>query len=506
MLHRFVRDAEEKRGVVTEVSLQSVLENCPEKLLVTLVDVARQMSSELYLVGGTVRDWQLGRFSSDIDLTLPSDAVIFCHKLIEALGGGTFVSLAGRNQEDAGRVVWQGLTVDLSSFRDGATTFFEDLSKRDFTINCLSINLVQLVNDGSAAIIDPLGGEEDLDKRVLRSCEDAFPADPLRMLRGYRFQASLGLKMDEKTSQGIIVHKALIKNVSKERVLYELDAIMNTDNGFGGFAAMAESGLLFEILPELQDGVGIEQPDFHHLTVFDHGLEALKMMEEILSDIPHFFTYYQQEIKAAVSDRKTKRQLKWAALFHDLGKPSVKKNDPVAGRATFHNHDRVGGEIFLRIAKRLRWSNDDLEVVNKLINLHMHPFHLSNHYREDLLSTRAVARLAKRTGEQLIGLFLLAMSDSLASQGRLKPDNMEQELDGLFGQVYTVYLESIKPVLEAPKMVDGHDLIKHFGLTPGPIFRKILNELELSIIEGSVKNRDDAMGWVGEFLKREQVQ
>lgn len=484
--------------------LKRVLKEYPESLIKAIVQVAQQQKTPIFLVGGTLRDLQMGNVPADVDFTVPESGVSFCHLLINELGGGTFVSLAGRSNEDAGRVVWKGLTIDISSFRDGTKTLEDDLGKRDFTINSMAVDFKKLVLEQTVVLIDPTSGEKDLANKVLRSCKNSFVDDPLRMLRGHRFQAVRDFRMDDSTAEELIKHRGLIHNISKERIRYELGLIIGSTHAHREFSRMTENGLLFEIIPELKCGVGVEQPDFHHLDVFYHSLEALRCMEVNLAAIQNCFTGFQSNVEEFVSDVNIVQQLKWAALFHDLGKPDVMKVGDFPGdRTTFHNHDKVGQKIFYKIANRLRWSKDDIAVVGNLIFLHMHPFHLSNLYREGNLSKRAVARLARRAGSQLIGLFLLAMADSMSSQGRLKPEKMEDELDGLFQEVYSTYTDSIQPVFDGPKLVDGNDLIKIYGLTPGPLFKEILDELELATIEGVVISREDGLAWVEKYLDRE---
>ncbi len=484
------------KNIVTK----DILRSYPEKLIDALINTARQMQDEIYLVGGVIRDWQMGIFSKDLDFTISGKSFIFCRKLIEILGGGTFVSLAGRDGEDAGRVVWKGFDLDISAFRGGSESIAADLARRDFTINCLAADFLMLTQNGAAPVIDPLGGLRDLQNGLLVSCHHAFTADPLRILRGYRLRAVHNLTMNQRTTDEIAENSHLLKNISHERIMSELNMIIGSENGAGEFAVMAENGVLFKLLPELERGVGMEQPDFHHLDVFDHSLEALRQMEKIIAEPDRYFSDNLENIDNYLSGQSAVRRLKWAALFHDIGKPQAKNYDAARNRVTFHNHDQIGGSIFKAMAARLRWSSQDAEGVGFLIKIHMQPFHLVNLQLDGKLSRKAVIRLAAKVKEQLIGLFLLAMSDSLASCGRLKPENMESALDLLFQRVYGQYQKSIRPALKSPRLLSGHDLQREFGLKPGPVFKTILTSLEMAVFEGSVKNRSEALAWIKKYL------
>jgi poly(A) polymerase len=132
--------------------------------------------------------------------------------------------------------------------------------------------------------------------------------------------------------------------------------------------------------------------------------------------------------------------------------------------------------------------------------MHMHPFHLCNVRRREPLSKRAVLKLSQRAGADLDGLFLLAMADSLASRGDKKPPRMEAELVELFGQVLRIIEEDIRPVAAGPPLLTGDDLITELGLTPGPLFRTILRELEALRVEGRITARKEALAWVAAFV------
>ena len=168
---------------------------------------------------------------------------------------------------------------------------------------------------------------------------------------------------------------------------------------------------------------------------------------------------------------------------------------------SFYNHDRAGAALFERIAARLRWSGEDRVRISRFIALHMWPFHLNNARRKTRLTPRALLRLAKTIGDDLPGLFLLALADSLAGRGPGRPEDMEHAILALYGEVRQVYEERIQPVLERPRPLSGHDLIREFDLRPGPLFAVILDGLEKAAVEGTVNNKRQALAWVRRFLK-----
>lgn len=479
----------------------------PEKLIKALLTVANSEKKQFYVVGGTIRDLLLGNQSNDLDITVAEDSPAIVHQLIRQLKGGAFVDLCSANDE-AARMVWQGIQVDVASFREGARDIEADLLLRDFTINSIGVKLEQLLaSQELPELIDPARGFADLNLCSLRHCPSAFIADPVRMLRGYRLHATLNFKFEKETEHEIKKHAFLINKVAAERIIYELDLIFDSPRTAVTLLGMNESGILKELLPELYEGQGVLQPKFHHLDVFEHNMLALKMMENIIADPGKFFPGMAGRLQRYLENGMVPRWLKWAALLHDIGKPAARgMSTKDEGRVTFYGHDETGREMFCHLAERMRWSRKGIENVGALIGMHMHPFHLCNIARTGKITKRAALKLCKRAGEQLPGLFFLAMSDSLAGQGEEKPKQMEEEIVALLDEVLTLYEENIRPVLHGPRLLTGRDLIDIFGLHPGPVFSGIFTGLEIAMVEGDVAERQQAIDWVNDFLAKEKYE
>ncbi|MFH1020261.1 MAG: HDIG domain-containing metalloprotein [Pseudomonadota bacterium] len=479
------------------VLTQDWLQTYPEELRRALGRVAHRSGQPMYVAGGPVRDWLLGVAAKDLDFTVPAGAVA-CAREAGALLGGTFVLLD--EAEDVARVVWQGFTLDFSGFRNRTATIEDDLGQRDFTINAMAVLLAPETGGlASLTVIDPLGGVTDLaEKRIRTPAAANLRADPLRLLRAYRFAATLGFAIESRTATAIAAHGALLTEAAMERVAYELGLIMASARAWQTIGRMAQDGLLWVVFPELVAGRGLDQPASHHLDVFAHSLEALRWQEKILL-APEAYFPGQGGLFSEISQGKWGALLKWAALFHDLGKPETHRL--VGEKITFYNHDQAGAAIFEGIAERLHWPRDDRNRVARLIALHMWPFHLSNARLRTGITRKACLRLVKAVGDDLAGLFLLAMADSLAGQGPGKPEDMEKNLAALWREVQGVYEEHIQPVFASPPLVTGHDLIEVFALEPGPAFKEILDGLVVAQVEGLVADRGQALAWVKVFLE-----
>lgn len=459
---------------------------------------ARAMGRQIYVVGGAVRDLILGRTALDIDLAIDQDALTFGQRLATILPG-KFIILD--EEEGVGRLVCRGHIIDIAVFKDGSSTIEEDLAKRDFTINAMAISLDHwLARKKDPLVIDPCGGKVDLDRKMIRLVyEKALLDDPLRILRGYRLQAHFGFSLDPDFISLAREQKDLLTRPAAERIASELHLIFDSARASSIVRSMAESHILAQVCPEIMSGAGVEQPASHHLDVFEHNLAALEAMDDIIRRPGKYFPGSAPEMATYLETAARRRRLRWAALFHDLGKPHTLAMKE--GRFTFYNHDLVGARLFADMAKRLRFANIDIEKISLLIAQHMRPFHLCNILRKESVSAKACLRLVKSVGEELPGLFLLAMADSLAGQGEAKPQDMEEELVILFDQIQIQLEEHIAPVLAGPPLLNGQDLIDA-GLIPGPLFKQILEDLQQAQVVGEVLDRDGARQW----LARQKIQ
>jgi poly(A) polymerase len=484
--------------MISEIRLdKNWLNEYPQTIRLALKKLAGRCR-DLYVAGGAVRDWLGGSMAVDLDLAVAGDGIAAA-RFFAAETGGAFVLLDER--EGVARVVVDGLSVDIASFRGGTANIIDDLSRRDFSINAMAVAVDPAIGTllEPFTLLDPLGGAADLEQGLVRAPSgDVFENDPLRLLRAYRFAACLSFTIEPQTEGWVKAKSSLLTRPAPERIRYELDLIMASGRAAKTFAQMNETRLLGAIFPEILAGVGLEQPASHHLDVFNHNMAALAAIESIIADPAAHFPEHAVHFQDYLAVANHPMLLKWAALFHDLGKPET-RGTREDGRTTFYNHDRAGAAIFSSIAHRLRWSREHRRIVAGLIELHMYPFHLSNAIQNTGITPRACLRLVKAAGDDLPGLFLLAMADSLASQGPLRPPAMEENLADLYDRVDTVYRESIRPVLTGPPLLTGYDL-KGMGLAPGPIFGQIMDGLEQARVAGEIAGREAAIVWVRDFL------
>jgi len=363
----------------------------------------QRRSVKAYLVGGCVRDWLRGRSSHDIDFAVAGDAVKLARQVADRVGGA-FVLLD--DERGTGRVVTrdadgQRLFIDLARLQ--GDDIIADLSKRDFTVNAMAIDIADI----ESCIIDPYGGQQDLQLGLVRVVsETAFRDDPLRTLRAVRIAAEMGASIEQRTEELLRQAVPLITTVSAERVRDELTKILDLPGAAQNLRYLDELGLLTAIIPELGTLRGVEQSEPHYLDVFEHSLETVRWLEEVVESLegkrardnalsliggrlgpfsPRLAAHLSQPISG---DRTRLTLLKFVALLHDLGKPATKSMDD-EGRIHFYGHEQEGARIAGHILRRLRFGGKEVSLAQTIV---------ANHMRPPLLAEQEVVTLAGKDG------------------------------------------------------------------------------------------------------------
>ena len=465
----------------------------------TVKEALHHLSSrEIYVCGGAIRDALLGRPFKDLDLTVPGGA----HKLARQIAQKFAAHLVALDEkEEVFRVVIGDFFLDFSRFRKETRSIVEDLKERDFTINALALPLKDFLDlpPQKWSLIDPLGGQKDLERRLVKAIgRENLLDDPLRMLRGYRLAAELSFSLEARTRGWVQELAFEIQKVSPERIVSELKALLAVKAG-RIISLMAEDEILFAIFPELERARGVAQPSFHHLDVLGHLLLSLEMEDLVIEDPGRYFGRWEEgnPFSSISFDPEKQIILRLAALFHDIGKPET---FAIRHRITFYEHDRVGAQIFVKLAERLRFPKKLARETAHLIRHHMRPFHLLGEYRKGRLTKRAMRRLIKDVPRYEM-LFMVAMADSLASAGPDKEPGLERELADLFREIHRFYRETLV-VQEKERLVTGRDLIDLFGLEPGPLFRELLEAVEEARAEGKLKTREEALQFLSSLISK----
>jgi len=478
-------------------------------LLTKVSSVLTQHNCPAYVFGGFVRDWLLGRETADIDIAVCGDALSIAQEVAEAVDG-KYVLLDEAN--GVARVVVddeQMRHLDFSSFSEAVQN---DLARRDFTINSMAVELQGLIS-GSGQLIDPFSGESDLKKGLVRAVSRrVFVEDGARLLRGVRLADELGFKIEPETESLIRKDCRKVKLVPGERLREELIRILALPGSGAMVRYLDELGLLTEIIPELKEMKGVEQPKEHYWNVFDHSVETVAAAEFLLRDSLWEYgkedlltvTPWSEEISRhfdeEVSSGSNRRLLlKLGALLHDIAKPATKTVDET-GRTRFLGHTKQGAAVAAVILERLRFSSREIKLVENLVYHHLHPVQMAN---EGLPTSRAIYRYFRDTEGAGIDILFLALADYLATHGPKLDIEEWQQHNQLICYIMAENLKQEAEILPV-RLIDGHDLMDIFGLSPGRLVGELLTEVREAQAAGELSTREEAIELVRKELEKRQ--
>lgn len=437
-----------------------------------------------YLVGGCVRDLLLDIEPKDWDVAtnaLPEQIQkLFPNSVYENDFGTVGVKIETENPRLK--------IIEVTTFRvegeyrdarhPGSVTFVstieEDLSRRDFTVNALAIELTndqQLTTNDSPSkssrvarsrssvdcrLIDPFEGQNDLKKKIIRAVgkpEERFEEDALRLLRAVRFSCQLDFEIAEETKSAIRGKAPLLGHISKERIRDEFEKIIMTPRAWRGMELLRELNLLEVFAPELVAMVGVEQNLHHIYTVWEHCVRALDY----------------------AAKKKYPLRVRLAALLHDVGKPATKRG--TGKYATFHGHEVIGARMVKTFLTRLHFSKQIIDDVTHLVRQHQF------YYNVGEISEAGVRRFIKRVGiDYLDDLMRVRESDRIGSG---VPKATPYKNRHLLFMIDKVRRDPISPKMLA---VDGQDVMRVADLEPSPKVGMILNALLEEVLDDPSRN------------------
>lgn len=445
---------------------------------------------DAFLVGGCLRDHLLGRPIKDIDILVIGNENVIDKYFVEK----EFTRIVLSKKEPVVRYLKQGFTYDLTFCKNNSenkTTFIDNLKKRDFTINSLAISL-QEFDSQEVTLIDPTGGLSDLKAgRIKCFNPENMVSDPIRLLRAFRLQCLLKFEIDIYTLEQIKTNTSLINKVSFERIRDELSTIMEEES-FTTIKQLSDIGLLDEIFPELSLGKEMFQGPYHDSDVLTHSLNTLKELEKLL--ITKYPGWFMSDINLKMaSGRKYIFLLKLSALLHDIGKPLCLnyQNEKVS----FTGHDKVGGELALKVGLRLKLSKKESQILKKLIDNHLRTGYLTD---LKFVSDKAKRRLIATLGDDLGGALLLFLADALATRNEAK-------------EYFSSYLKFCQDLIRfknsRPRLkkllLNGNEIMNIFSLKPGREVGRLTAILKKAQEEGIVKNKKQAEDYLLRFVKQD---
>lgn len=445
-------------------------------------EAADGMGVECYLVGGYVRDIFLERPTNDIDVVVVGSGIEVAKKLQQLLGtnpktGRPRAHLAVYRNFGTAQVKFYDTEVEFVGARkesynrlsrkpiveDG--TLEDDQNRRDFTINAMAICLNK---DRFGELVDPFDGIYDLEDGIIRTPLDpdiTFSDDPLRMMRCVRFSAQLRFFIEDETFEALSRNAERIKIVSGERIADELNKIMKTAQPSRGLAELQRCGLLQLIIPELS---------------------ALDIVETRNGRAHKNNFYHTLEVVDNVAKHSDNLWLRWAALFHDVGKTKSKRWEPALGW-TFHNHNYIGAKMIPSIFRRMKLPMDaKMKYVEKLVDLHMRPIVIA----DEVVTDSAVRRLMNDAGDDIDDLMTLCEAD-ITSKNEVRKkrflENFRMVREKLTDLKERDYKRLLQPV------IDGNEIMDMFSLQPCREVGQLKQYLKDAVLDNRVPNEREPL-------------
>ena len=434
---------------------------------------------EIYIVGGAVRDLLSGRIVNDWDFTTNAQPTEILKIFPDGFYDNVFgtVGISHESSENPYEITTFRREYGYSDSRrpdkiEWGKTLEEDLQRRDFTINAMALGRVKgkrVKGESAINLNDYYDGQLDLKNKLIRAVGDPnerFSEDALRMMRGVRIAAELGFTIEEKTFEAIKLNVKLIDKIAKERVGDEFLKLLASAYPYEGMLILRNTGLMEELLPEVEQSFGVEQksPGRHH--IYDVGTHSLLSLKY-------------------VADKNTDPIVRLATLIHDAGKPlTVKKLD--TGVITFYNHEVISGRIAKQIATRLRLSKKQAEKLYRLVRYHQFTV---NEKQTD----SALRRFIRNVGaENVADMIDLRVGDRLGGGARetsWRLEEFKKRLVEVQKQPFTV--RDLK--------ISGHDVMRELGIKPGPTVGRVLKKLYDEVVEKKIENTKSALS---ESLKK----
>ncbi|MBO1901258.1 CCA tRNA nucleotidyltransferase [Leucobacter weissii] len=454
-------------------ALRGIAESSPVR---ELAAAFRDAGHEFALVGGPVRDALLGRPVTDLDFTTsarPDETRAILAGMTRQVWdvGRDFGTIAAKVHGESVEIT----TYRADTYRDDSRkpqvaygdSIEDDLVRRDFTINALALMLPELRLVDVAAAGGAGGMEDLLAGRIATpgAPEASFTDDPLRMLRAARFASQLGFEVQPEVREAMRELAHRLEIVSVERIRDELVKLLSTADPVPGIRLLVDEGLAELFLPELTDLIATQDDHGRHKDVYEHSLTVLRQAIEL-------------ELERGEDGKGPDVVLRLAALLHDIGKPPTRRFE--RGGVTFHHHDVVGAKMARRRLRALRFDNDTIKRVSRLIELHLRFFGYSDQQWTD----SAVRRYVRDAGEELGRLHILTRAD-VTTRNRRKAERLEHAYDDIERRIAELAeaeeLAAVRPEL------DGERIMAILDLPPGPPVGKAYRFLlELRLDEGPI--------------------
>lgn len=449
--------------------------------------IRNNFSAEIYLVGGSVRDFAMDKTSLDRDLIVVGvDARDFALRIAEFFNA-VFVPLDEVNR------IYRVVLPDKINYFDITNpvegSIDKDLARRDLTVNAVAVNL------STMEIVDKFNGLNDILNKQLNSVsEKNFIDDPLRILRAFRFMSVLGFKMSDELMCIIKKHINLLNLPAVERINYELLKLFGGNFAYDTLLSLDNTGGLEVLFPFVSELKRVPPNTHHHLDLFYHSLETVRQIQLLYLNAEKEVQSHLEEVSFGAHPRLA--FLKLAGFMHDIGKFSTWSIEEETGRHRFIKHDDAGAKLAVPFLKKMNFSNKQIDYLTSMIKNHMYP---SQVISAPELNEKVMMRYVRKMEDNSIDVIILAMADRFSALGEAVTEDMvNQNISGL--QNLMNFYISVKDSLEPlPKLLTGNEIMSLLNIKPSPLLGKIITALHDAQLSGDVMTKEHAIDFVMNF-------
>ncbi|MCD6363729.1 MAG: HD domain-containing protein [Synergistetes bacterium] len=434
----------------------------------------------LFLTGGALRDFFLGRPTKDIDIAFSPRSSNIPLRFASEIGGKLVVFGKGLISY---RVIKHPFVFDFTPLKGDGIII--DLERRDFSLNSMALNI------RTEEFFDPLNGLSDIASRLIKANSlSSLLEDRIRILRAFRFRSELGFKIDGFT-------KTLIKSIgrfspwrfsAKERIAEEWKKLLCGGSFSKAIKDMAEVGYLGSLFFPFRYMEGMPQSSHHHLDVLGHTLLTVEAVEDILLNPPSWADKGYLDLN--IGRHRIKHLIKLSALFHDIGKPFCFRR--VNGEITFKGHQFIGARIATGIARSLLFNRKEIKFIWRLVYNHMMPLLFLKRRNVGKPWERSLINWLLRVERDAKGIFLLSIADLRATRGEKVSDEERVSL----AEIAEISAHHLEHVMKVKPILSGREIMRISGLKPGPLVGTIKSRLLYLQKVGKIKNKGDALGLI----------
>lgn len=449
-----------------------------------LSKITDKFENEIYLVGGTVRDYYMGLDSTDRDIiVMDEEAREFALKLAE-LFEASFVPLDEENK--IYRIVLADKINCIDVTNPVGDSIEKDLMRRDLTINAIAVNI------RTGELIDISGGVTDIRNKCINYVNELnFVDDPLRLLRVYRFQALYGFSLAPETINAVCKYSDLIHKPAVERINYEILKLFSGEYAHIALENMNKTWILEEIFPFVKELKQVPPNSHHHLDLFHHSIETVKQVQNLYSEASDEVKEHLNRVDFGGFPRLA--HLKLAAFMHDIGKFSTWTIEE--GKHRFIKHDDVGAKMSVKILKDLHCSNKQIDYISSMIKYHIYPSHVMT---SPQITEKIMMRYVRKMDKNSIDAIILAQADRLSARGPEITDEIVERNITSLNMLLRFYLEARETLKPLPKLLSGNDVMDILNIKPSRKLGEIMEALHEAQVSGDVITREHAV----EFVKK----